>query len=117
MKGAADLTAVTLEKSPSQPSSSRAFRIWVSVLVALLVLGLAAASQVLLRGLQVTDLSDRVPWGLWITLDLSMIALGAGAFTFSAAVYIFRIKIFLPLARPAVFIGFLGYSRACSPSR
>ncbi len=61
--------------------------------------------------MQVTDLSDRVPWGLWITLDLSMIALGAGAFTFSAAVYIFRIK--ASAARsPAVFIGFLGYSGA-----
>jgi Ni/Fe-hydrogenase subunit HybB-like protein len=57
-------------------------------------------------------LSDRVPWGLWITLDLSSIALGAGAFTFSAAVYLFRIKPLEVLARPAVFIGFLGYSSA-----
>jgi Ni/Fe-hydrogenase subunit HybB-like protein len=49
---------------------------------------------------------------LWITLDLSAIALGAGAFTFSAAVYLFRIKPLAVLARPAVFIGFLGYSSA-----
>jgi len=67
---------------------------------------------VLAMGLQVTGLSDRVPWGLWITLDLSSIALGAGAFTFSAAVYLFRIKSLEVLARPAVFIGFLGYSSA-----
>jgi molybdopterin-containing oxidoreductase family membrane subunit len=69
-------------------------------------------SQVLLHGLQVTDLSDQVPWGLWITLDLSAIALGAGAFSFSAAVYLFRIKRLEVLARPAVFIGFLGYTSA-----
>jgi Ni/Fe-hydrogenase subunit HybB-like protein len=36
----------------------------------------------------------------------------AGAFIFSAAVYLFRIKRFEVLARPAVFIGFLGYSSA-----
>jgi Ni/Fe-hydrogenase subunit HybB-like protein len=67
---------------------------------------------VLVMGLQVTGLSDRVPWGLWITLDLSSIALGAGAFTFSAAVYLFRIKSLEVLVRPAVFVGFLGYSSA-----
>lgn len=37
---------------------------------------------------------------------------GAGAFTFSAAVYLFRIKPLEVLARPAVFIVFLGYSSA-----
>lgn len=74
--------------------------------------GVIAMIIVLARGLQVTGLSDRVPWGLWITLDLSSIALGAGAFTFSAAVYLFRIKSLEVIARPAVFIGFLGYSSA-----
>ncbi|MBE0408488.1 MAG: polysulfide reductase NrfD, partial [Anaerolineales bacterium] len=86
--------------------------IWLSALAILLIIGIFAMVQVLVQGLQVTDLSDRVPWGLWITVDLSAIALGAGAFTFSAAVYLFRIKRFEPLARPAVFIGFLGYSSA-----
>ncbi len=63
-------------------------------------------------GLEVTNLTDRVPWGLWITHDLSAIALGAGAFTFSAVVYLFRLKRFEPLARAAVFVGFLGYTSA-----
>jgi menaquinone reductase, integral membrane subunit len=73
---------------------------------------LIGMSQVLLQGLQVTGLSDRVPWGLWITLDLSAIGLGAGAFTFSAAVYLFKVRRLEPLARAAVFIGFLGYTSA-----
>jgi molybdopterin-containing oxidoreductase family membrane subunit len=60
----------------------------------------------------VTNLTDQVPWGLWITHDLSAIALGAGAFTFSAVVYLFRIKRFEPMARIAVFVGFLGYTSA-----
>ncbi|MCU0489432.1 MAG: polysulfide reductase NrfD [Anaerolineales bacterium] len=95
-----------------RPSSIRPYQIWLASLLALLIIGLLAMAQVLMKGLQVTDLSNRVPWGLWITLDLSSIALGAGAFTFSAAVYLFRIKRLEPLARPAVFIGFLGYTSA-----
>ncbi len=95
-----------------RPSTIRPYHIWLASLLALLIIGLIAMAQVLIKGLQVTDLSNRVPWGLWITLDLSSIALGAGAFTFSAAVYLFRIKRLEPLARPAVFIGFLGYTSA-----
>lgn len=90
----------------------RPLAIWLGVLSAILALGIYGMIQVLLHGLQVTGLNDRVSWGLWITQDLSSIALGAGAFTFSAAVYLFRIKRLEPLARPAVFIGFLGYTSA-----
>jgi len=91
---------------------TRSFSLWVGLLGAALLVGIVAMVQVLLHGLQVTGLNDRVPWGLWITQDLSAIGLGAGAFTFSAAVYLFRIKRLEPLARAAVFIGFLGYTSA-----
>jgi molybdopterin-containing oxidoreductase family membrane subunit len=100
----------TAELAPRGPS--RVFNLWIVVLGILIILGLVGAILVLTQGLQVTGLTDRVPWGLWITVDLSAIALGAGAFTFSAVVYVFRIKRFEPLARPAVFVGFLGYSSA-----
>lgn len=94
------------------PPRHRLLGFWITTLVLLFLVGLFAMSQVLIHGLGVTDLSDQVPWGLWITLDLSAIALGAGAFTFSAAVYLFRIKRLEVLARPAVFVGFLGYTSA-----
>jgi molybdopterin-containing oxidoreductase family membrane subunit len=96
----------------ARKSTGWSLRIWIGALVAALLVGLFAMAQVLIHGLQMTGLSDRVPWGLWITLDLSAIGLGAGAFTFSAAVYLFRIKRLEILARPAVFIGFLGYTSA-----
>jgi menaquinone reductase, integral membrane subunit len=92
--------------------SQRPLQTWVTSLSITLGIGLIGMFIVLLMGLQVTGLSDHVPWGLWITLDLSAIALGAGAFTFSAAVYLFRMKQLDVLTRPAVFIGFLGYSSA-----
>jgi Ni/Fe-hydrogenase subunit HybB-like protein len=85
---------------------------WLGFLGILLVIGLAAAARVLWYGLQVTNLSNAVPWGLWITVDLSAIALGAGAFALSTIVYIFRAKSFQRIARIAVYVGFVGYSSA-----
>ncbi len=85
---------------------------WLGLLAGLLVVGMVAGIATLVRGLQVTGLTDQVPWGLWITHDLSAIALGAGAFTFSAAVYLLRIKRLEPMARPAVLVGFIGYTSA-----
>ncbi len=90
----------------------RPLQTWLISLTSTFTIGVIGMVAVLVMGLQVTGLSDQVPWGLWITADLSAIALGAGAFTFSAAVYLFRIKSLEVLARPAVFIGFLGYSSA-----
>jgi Ni/Fe-hydrogenase subunit HybB-like protein len=90
----------------------RSWWIWIGILSVMLALGVFGAIRVFVKGLQVTGLSDQVPWGLWITQDLSSIATGAGAFTFSAIVYLFRIKKYQPIARAAVFVGFLGYSSA-----
>src|SRR5690554_16936 len=88
------------------------FRLWVAMLLVMIAFGLVGILRTLIFGLQVTGLTDRVPWGLWITQDLSSIALGAGAFTFSAIVYLFRVRRFEPMARAAVFVGFLGYTSA-----
>ena len=88
------------------------FFLWIGGLMIMVMIGIVGMANVLMNGLQVTGLNDRVPWGLWITQDLSSIGLGAGAFTFSALVYLFRVKRFEPLARAAVFVGFLGYTSA-----
>ena len=96
--------------------SNRLYWVWVGALVVAFAIGLVAMSQVLLRGLQVTDLSDQVPWGLWITLDLYAIELGSGAFSFYAAVYLFRIKRLEVLARPATPLPSVSSSRVSRPS-
>lgn len=58
----------------------------------------------------VTNLSDRFPWGLWIGFDvLCGVALAAGGFTITAAVYVFNLKRFRPIVRPTVLTAFLGY--------
>lgn len=88
------------------------FLAWLAFLGLCLIVGLVAAIQVFSKGLGITNLSNTVPWGLWITVDLSAIALGAGAFTLSAVVYLFRVEQLRPIVRLAVFVGFLGYSSA-----
>jgi len=85
---------------------------WFGLLAAALAVGALAFYQVFSKGLVVTNLSNAVPWGLWITIDLSAIALGAGAFTLSAVVYLFRLKRFQPIVRLAVFVGVIGYTTA-----
>ncbi len=85
---------------------------WLGLIAVFLVIGLTSALQVFIKGLEITNMYDTVPWGLWITIDLSSIALGAGAFTLSAVVYIFGLKRFQPIVRLAVFVGFIGYSSA-----
>lgn len=86
--------------------------IWMLGLMVLVIAGLIAGVRIFSQGLWLTNMSDLTPWGLWITIDLSSIALGAGAFLFSASVYLLRIKRWIPIARTAVFIGLIGYSMA-----
>lgn len=86
--------------------------LWIGFLLLLLAAGATAYGIVLVKGLSVTNLSDVVPWGLWITIDLSAIALSAGAFTLCAVVYLLGLKQFEPVARTATFIGLIGYSMA-----
>lgn len=88
------------------------FWLWVGALGAVIAAGAISGLIVFWRGLIVTNLSDLVPWGLWIAIDLSSIAVSAGAFLLCAAVYLLGLKRFQPLARTATFIGLIGYSMA-----
>lgn len=86
--------------------------IWLALMGILLLGGLAAGLLIFWKGLGITNLTDKVPWGLWITIDLSSIALGAGAFSMCAGVYLFGLKRYQPIARTATFIGLIGYTMA-----
>ena len=85
---------------------------WTGLLLLLILFGLWGAVQVYTQGLVVTGMHDYVPWGLWITLDLSTIGLGAGAFLLASAIYLLRMDEFKPLARVSVLVGLLGYTSA-----
>lgn len=88
------------------------FPIWAGVLIAGIIVGLIGAYEVFTKGLQVTGLTNQVPWGLWITIDLSAIAMGGSAFVFGVIVFLLRVKRFEIVGKLAVLLGFLGYSSA-----
>ncbi|MBI5959210.1 MAG: polysulfide reductase NrfD [Chloroflexi bacterium] len=85
---------------------------WLAFIGVLLGIGVISGAYVFWYGLEVTNLTNNVPWGLWITVDLSAIALGAGAFSLSTIAYILQVKEFEKIARIAVFVGFVGYTSA-----
>jgi formate dehydrogenase iron-sulfur subunit len=82
------------------------FVLWV-----LLVVGVVLTIKRFLFGLgSTTNLNDSYPWGFWIGFDiLTGIALAAGGFTLTAAIYIWGNKKYHPLARPAILTALLGY--------
>ncbi len=77
-----------------------------------LVFGLVLTVLRFTKGLDsVTNLSDYNPWGIWIGFDLLVgVALAAGGFVTSAAVYKFGMKKYHAAVRPAILTGFLGYA-------
>ncbi|MBP1702073.1 MAG: hypothetical protein H6Q38_1180 [Chloroflexi bacterium] len=102
----------TLTETRKPMRISPGFLAWMALIGVLITIGLISAINVFWNGLAVTNMYNAVPWGLWITIDLSAIALGAGAFTLSAIVYLFGLKRFQPIVRLAVYVGFIGYSAA-----
>jgi Ni/Fe-hydrogenase subunit HybB-like protein len=104
------MTSITLRKRRFEFTPGTIF--WFGLIGLLLLIGIVSALIVFKEGLVVTNLTNTVPWGLWITIDLSSIALGAGAFTLSAVVYIFGIQRFRSIIRLAVLVGVAGYTSA-----
>lgn len=84
---------------------------WKSVGIVLIALALYSVIYRFAYGLgAATNLTDEFPWGLWIGFDiLCGVGLAAGGFTLCGIVYIFNIKDFKPIVRPAVLTAFLGY--------
>lgn len=81
------------------------------ILLALIGLGAGVTFYRLVSGLgAATNLNDNFPWGLWVAVDVLIgVALAAGGFTITAAVYIFNMKKYRPIVKPAVLTAFIGY--------
>jgi len=88
------------------------FLLWLAPWAALLALGIYAAGLCLYYGLNQTNMDNRFAFGLWIFLDLGVIALGAGAFFTGFLVYILKRAELRPILNTAVVVGFICYSGA-----
>ncbi len=81
------------------------------LLAMLTAFGLGAGFYRLYAGLgATTNMSKVFPWGVWISFDLTTVALSGGAFTLAALVYIFHMHDLHAATRPTVLFGLLGYS-------
>lgn len=80
--------------------------------MALLLFGIYAAALCLIKGLNQTNMDNRFAFGLWIFLDLTVIALGAGAFFTGFLLYILKFKELKAVINSAVIIGLTAYSGA-----
>lgn len=64
----------------------------------------------LIFGLQMTNLNDAWPWGLWIFIDVKLgVALAAGGFTTAGIYYVLGVKKVKSVVKPAILTAWLGY--------
>jgi menaquinone reductase, integral membrane subunit len=96
----------------AERTSLSQFLLWLTPWALLLVIGVYAAGLCLYYGLNQTNMDNRFAFGLWIFLDLSIIALGAGAFFTGFLVYILKREELKPILNSAVVLGFICYSGA-----
>ena len=92
--------------------STARFALWVAPWFAVLAFGLYAAGLCLVKGLNQTNMDNRFAFGLWIFLDLTVIALGAGAFFTGFLLYILKLHELRAVINSAVVIGLVCYSGA-----
>ncbi len=95
-----------------QRCSTGKFLLWLFPWVALLIFGVYSAALCLIKGLNQTNMDNRFAFGAWIFLDLTVIALGAGAFFTGFLLYILKMKELKAVINSAVVIGFVCYSGA-----
>jgi len=88
------------------------FLVWAVPWAILLAVGIYAIVLCLAYGLSQTNMDNRFAFGLWIFLDLTVIALGAGAFFTGFLLYILKRDELKAVINSAVVIGFICYSGA-----
>src|SRR5437588_4485967 len=81
------------------------FAVWTAGWFALLLFGVYCGFLCLYEGLNQTNMDNRFAFGLWILLDLAIIALGAGAFFTGFLLYILKWHELKAVIHSAVVIG------------
>lgn len=82
------------------------FAYWLTLAVTML-LGVLALGVRVTDGLGVTNLTQIVPWGLWVALYIYFIGLSAGSFLLSTLIYVGGVKRFEPVGKIAIFTAFV----------
>ncbi len=87
--------------------NSWTYRILLIVLAAFAVIGLLATLYVIDRGIWVTGMTNRIPWGVQIVMAVYYIGLSAGSLVISGLYGVFGKLEYKPFARIAVYLAML----------
>jgi len=89
--------------------------LWRVIVAVIFITGIYATYIRFFEGFRAsTNLSDQMPWGLWVGLGtLCGVGLSAAGFGISAAVYLLGMERYRPILRAAILISFLGYLTVC----
>lgn len=83
---------------------------WQAVASVVFVTGVYSLITRFVLGLgTTTNLSDMVPWGLWIGFDFIGVGLAAAGFTIAATAHIFNADKYHEIVRPAILTAYIGY--------
>ena len=83
---------------------------WKSVALIIAIVGVYSLFVRFTKGLGAsTNLSDLVPWGLWIGFDFIGVGLAAAGFSIAAVAHIFHNHKYESIARPAILTAYIGY--------
>lgn len=85
---------------------------WFNVIsIPVIIVGLVLIVIRFAKGIgSVTNLTQEVPWGLWIGFDVvTGVAFAGGAYIITFIVYILNVKKYQPIVRVTVLNGFLAY--------
>ncbi len=87
------------------------FTVFNMISVPIMTMGIALIVIRFIKGIgSVTNLSQEVPWGLWIGFDVvTGVAFAGGAYVVTFLVYILNIQKYKPIVRVTVLNGFLAY--------
>lgn len=96
-----DLTYLPIE------GKSRAYRTMVVILGIMVAVLVTSFLVYYLKGMQVWGISNAIPWGQLITLDIYFIGLSAGAIVVSGLSYVLGREEYKPIGRIAIFLGLL----------
>jgi len=86
---------------------SKAFHLSTLVLALLALSGLVATAVLIRQGLHLSGMTNRIPWGVQITMAVFYIGLSAGSLVVSGLYGVFGIMQYKPFARLAAYIAML----------
>ncbi|MGE5457812.1 MAG: NrfD/PsrC family molybdoenzyme membrane anchor subunit [Methanococcaceae archaeon] len=83
---------------------------WKVVATIIIICGLYSSYIRFFKGLGAsTNLSDAIPWGLWIGFDFLGVGLAAAGFTIAVSAHVFYVHRFEPFVRPDILTAYIGY--------